>query len=116
MHLFLQELLEDPVPQVRSISVLGVFSVMQSYWEMIPQQTLKFLTVKLLQDCLSDSSSADVRESVIKVTIDTFRFNFWTAFVIHTNKTYQRVDCFGQAAWCSYSYTCIYCIVTVIEV
>jgi hypothetical protein len=40
---------------------------MEKYWEMIPQDTLKSLTVKLVQDNLADSSSADVRESVLKV-------------------------------------------------
>ncbi|XP_060579913.1 condensin-2 complex subunit G2-like [Ruditapes philippinarum] len=61
-----QKMLEDPFPNIRSLSVLGVFRVMEKYWEMIPQDTLKSLTVKLVQDNLADSSSADVRESVLK--------------------------------------------------
>ncbi|XP_052803388.1 condensin-2 complex subunit G2-like [Mya arenaria] len=62
----LQELLEDPYPHVRSLSVLGVFRIMRDFWEVIPQETLKNLTVKLIHDMLNDASSSDVRESVIK--------------------------------------------------
>lgn len=61
-----QELLEDPFPAVRNLSVLGVFRTMKKYWDVIPQDTLKNLTLKLVQNSLNDASSADVRESVIK--------------------------------------------------
>ncbi|XP_052253348.1 condensin-2 complex subunit G2-like isoform X39 [Dreissena polymorpha] len=62
----LSVLLDDPMPKVRVVSVVGVFRVMRDFWEMIPSDSLRSLTLKLIQDLLNDSSSADVRESVIK--------------------------------------------------
>ena len=62
-----QELLFDPFPHIRSRSVIGVCRVMKDYWSVIPQDTLKDITIKLVQDLLGDTSSAEVRESVVKV-------------------------------------------------
>lgn len=61
-----QELLDDPFPNIRSLAVQHIFIVMQKYWEMIPLDTLKNLMFKLVQDRLCETSSAAVRESVIK--------------------------------------------------
>jgi hypothetical protein len=60
-------LLEDPVPAIRSQTVLGVFHVMSLYWELMPTITIKNIVTKVIQDLAFDSSSADVRESVVKV-------------------------------------------------
>jgi len=56
-----------PYPRVRSLAVLGAFMIMRDFWEVIPQDVLRALTLRLVQDLVNDSSSADVRESVIKV-------------------------------------------------
>lgn len=67
MYRMLQMLLEDPVPGVRSQAVLGVFRIMSLFWELMPSVTIKNIITKVIQDLAFDSSSADVRESVIKV-------------------------------------------------
>lgn len=59
-------LLEDPVPGVRSQAVLGVFRIMSLFWELMPSVTIKNIVTKVIQDLAFDSSSADVRESVVK--------------------------------------------------
>lgn len=67
MYSMLQMLLEDPVPGVRSQAVLGVFRIMSLFWELMPSVTIKNIVTKVIQDLAFDSSSADVRESVVKV-------------------------------------------------
>lgn len=67
MYRMLQMLLEDPVPRVRSQAVLGVFRIMSLFWELMPSVTIKNIITKVIQDLAFDSSSADVRESVVKV-------------------------------------------------
>ncbi|XP_048765257.2 condensin-2 complex subunit G2-like isoform X2 [Ostrea edulis] len=59
-------LLEDPVPAIRSQTVLGVFRIMSLFWELMPSVTIKNIVTKVIQDLAFDSSSADVRESVVK--------------------------------------------------
>ena len=67
---FFQELLYDPFPNIRSLSVLSVLKVMTEYWEVIPSETLKNLIVTIIQDLLVDANSSDVRQKVIKVTLE----------------------------------------------
>ncbi|XP_061177520.1 condensin-2 complex subunit G2-like isoform X5 [Saccostrea echinata] len=59
-------LLEDPIPAIRSQTVLGVFRIMSLFWELMPSVTIKNIITKVIQDLAFDSTSADVRESVIK--------------------------------------------------
>ena len=62
-----QTLLVDPVPMVRVAAVTGVCKVMSIYWEMISATIIKSLISKVILELVWDASSADVRESVIKV-------------------------------------------------
>ena len=65
----LQELLYDPFPKVRSLSIKGLSKVMTEFWEMIPADTVKNLVLTLIQDLLADASSSDVRQGVVKVSL-----------------------------------------------
>ena len=64
-----QTLLVDPVPMVRVAAVTGVCKVMSIYWEMISATIIKSLISKVILELVWDASSADVRESVIKVRV-----------------------------------------------
>ncbi|KAL5010913.1 hypothetical protein ScPMuIL_013218 [Solemya velum] len=59
-------LLDDPCPSVRNITVFGVCKIMSSFWEMMPSEILRSFISKLIQDLVWDVSSAEVRESVFK--------------------------------------------------
>jgi condensin-2 complex subunit G2 len=54
---------------VRVAAVTGVCKVMSIYWEMISATIIKSLISKVILELVWDASSADVRESVIKVGV-----------------------------------------------
>ena len=75
--LLFQELLYDPFPNIRRLSVTGVLQVMKAYWEVIPAETLKNLVVTIIQDLLVDANSSGVRQSVIKVRLEGWQMSLF---------------------------------------
>lgn len=65
--MYLQALLEDPQPIIRSTGILGVSKITCKFWEMIPAAVLAELLKTLIEDLAFDASSADVRCAVFKV-------------------------------------------------
>ncbi|XP_046568004.1 condensin-2 complex subunit G2-like [Haliotis rubra] len=62
--------LYDDYPVARRIAVEGVCRIMSSYWELLPNLTIKMFITKLLQDHLNDANSAEVRLSVVRGLTD----------------------------------------------
>ncbi|KAH9498195.1 hypothetical protein Btru_007928 [Bulinus truncatus] len=63
----MQNLLSDPVPEVRLIAVKGIGQVINLYWELIPTQVIQFFVTSLVQDHIYDVTSPSIREAVLKV-------------------------------------------------
>ncbi|GAB1606710.1 hypothetical protein Ahia01_000953600 [Argonauta hians] len=59
-------LLMDPCPSIRSRTIVGVCQMLSAYWQMIPKEVIKSYITTLIEDLAWDSSSAEVRESVLK--------------------------------------------------
>lgn len=58
--------LMDPVPLVRSIAVQGTCQVLTEYWDLIPVNIIQEFITCMFRKLLYDSSSPDVRTSVVK--------------------------------------------------
>lgn len=62
-----QGLLDDPHPTVRSNATLGVCKILAKCWELLPPAIITDFLKKLVMELAGDTSSPDVRCSVLKV-------------------------------------------------
>ena len=60
-------MLYDPLPAVRVAVVLGICSICDQYWELIPADVIKDLIHCMVNDMAYDGASADVRGAVFRV-------------------------------------------------
>lgn len=64
----------DPSHAVRVVVVSGICRVSAIYWEFIPAEKIRTLISTIVQKLAWDSSSADVRHAVVKVSKTTYTF------------------------------------------
>ena len=62
-----QGLLDDTHPRVRSTATLGVCKILAKFWEVLPPAVIADFMKKLVSELATDSSSPDVRGTVLKV-------------------------------------------------
>ena len=59
------DLIMDPSPQVRNISITSTFKLISTFWDFLPAHIRKSLLTKLVSDLAFDTNSIAVRVSVV---------------------------------------------------
>ena len=59
------DLIMDPSPQVRNISITSTFKLISTFWDFLPAHVRKSLLTKLVSDLAFDANSTAVRVSVV---------------------------------------------------
>ena len=62
-----QRLLQDSSVTVRCVAIQGVCRICNVFWELIPAKVIQTLLLTLVRELAWDSSSADVRQAVLRV-------------------------------------------------